>query len=144
MGYNDHMNFQKWWETRYKELIQSTLTEENGKQFPLYLFLSLFSIILIFIHFAASITPGRSKQVQEKPKKRKTIVPPPPPSHKSVRLSIMPTSFKGKNKAEIEVEEIRDEESDNLALGSSKFSSLSSSLSLSLYIIFCKPHFCMK
>ena len=56
----------------------------------------------------------------------------------------MPASFKGKTKAEIEVEEIRDEESDNLDPGSSKFSYLSSSLSLSLYIISCKPHFYMK
>ena len=100
--------------------------------------------MLIFIHFAASITPGRSKQVQEKPKKRKTIISPPSPSRKSVKLNTLPTSSKDKNKAEIEVEEIRDEESDNLALGSSKFSSLSSSLSLSLYIIFCKPHFYIK
>ena len=125
-------------------MIQSAPTKEKGKQFPLYLLLSLFSIILIFIHFVALITPGRSKQVQEKPKKRKTVVPPPPPSRKSVRLSTMPASFKGKTKAEIEVEEIRDEESDNLDPGSSKFSYLSSSLSLSLYIISCKPHFYMK
>ena len=56
----------------------------------------------------------------------------------------MPASSKGKNKAEIEVKEIRDEESDNLDHGSSKFSYLSSPLTLSLYIIFCKPHFYMK
>ena len=31
MGYNDHINFRKGWETRYKELIQSTPTEEKGK-----------------------------------------------------------------------------------------------------------------
>ena len=144
MGYNDHLNFQKWWETKYKELIQSAPTEEKGKQFSFYLLLSLFSTILIFIHFAASITPGRSKQIQEKPKKRKIVVLPPPPSHKSVRLNTLPTSSKGKNKAEIEVKEIRDEDSDNLNPGSSKFSYLSSYLTLSLYIIFCKPHFYMK
>ena len=59
-------------------------------------------------------------------------------------LSTMPTSSKGKSKAKIEVEEIRDEESDNLDPGFSRFSYLSSSLSLSLYIILCKPHFYMK
>ena len=48
----------------------------------------------------------------------------------------MPAYSKGKNKAEIEVEEIRDEKSDSLNPGSSKFSYLSSSLTLSLYIIF--------
>ena len=94
--------------------------------------------------FIASITPGRSKQVQEKPKKRKIVVPPPPPSRKYIRLSTMPASSKGKNKAEIEVEEIKDEESDSLNHGSSKFSYLSSSLTLSLYIIFWKPHFHIK
>ena len=138
------MNYKKRWETRYKELIQSAPTEEKGKQSPLYLLLSLFSTILIFIHFIASITPGRSKKVQEKPKKRKIVVPPPSSSHKFVRLSTLPTSSKGKNKVEIEVEEIRDDKSDNLDPGSSKFSYLSSFLSLSLYIIFCKPHFYMK
>ena len=43
MDYSDHMDYKKWWETRYKELIQSTPTEEKGKQFHLYLFLSLYS-----------------------------------------------------------------------------------------------------
>ena len=138
------MNYKKWWKTIYKELIQSAPTKKKGKQSPLYLLLSLFNIILIFIHFAALITPGISKQVQEKPKKRKTVIPPPPPSRKSVKLSTLPTSSKGKNKAEIEVEEIRDDKSDNLDPDSSKFLSLSSFLSLSLYIIFCKPHFYMK
>ena len=56
----------------------------------------------------------------------------------------MLASSKGKKKAEIEVEEIRDKESDSLNPGSSKFSYLSSSLTLSLYIIFWKPHFNMK
>ena len=42
MGYNDHINFQKWWETRYKELIQSAPTEEKGKQ-CYFIYFCLFS-----------------------------------------------------------------------------------------------------
>ena len=48
----------------------------------------------------------------------------------------MLASSKGKTKTEIEVEKIRDEESNNLDSGSSKLSYLPSSLTLSLYIIF--------
>ena len=140
MDYNDHINYQKWWETRYKELIQSAPSEEKGKQIHFYLILFSFIIILTFILFIVIVTPSRSKQVQESSKKRKIVVPPLPPSRKSTRLSTLHPSSKGKGKVKIEVEEMKDEESGNLTFDSSKLSSLS----LFMYIISCKPHFFME